>query len=599
MISKTIQKLFLGTGIRNSVQRRLCRTSDSYRNVRSVILCSFSLLFMQQHVSAQLLQNKEVYTMEDTLRGSLNANRDWWDVLRYEIEVKPDIEKKEIEGKVKIYFKTKRNAKRMQVDLQQPLIVDSVKFSSGTYSFNKSPFGVFGNAKFFQKNSVVNIQISASIYEETSLTIYYHGKPKEAVRAPWDGGLTWSKDKKGNAWVSTSCQGLGASVWWPCKDHQSDEPDNGVSLTMIVPDTLIAVGNGLLKGKKNLPNNFIAYTWETKNPINTYDVAMNIGKYVNFKDTIMGEGGKLNLDYWVLDSNLNKAKEQFKQVKPMLHCFEYWFGKYPFYEDSYKLVDAPFLGMEHQSAVAYGNKYANGYLGRDLSGSGWGLKWDFIIIHESGHEWFGNNITTKDIADMWVHEGFTNYSETLYTQWLYGEEAGNDYCVGIRKNISNNIPIIGPYGVNKEGSGDMYYKAANMIHNIRHSINNDVLFRKILRGLNSTFYHKTVTTQQVENYISTTTGINFSKTFDQYLRTIQIPELEYYADSVASKITYRWVNSIDGFDMPLTIPVSNKKLTTATAFKTTQLTATEMAWFNKKNIERNYFIKTKQLPSLP
>jgi aminopeptidase N len=274
-----------------------------------------------------------------------------------------------------------------------------------------------------------------------------------------------------------------------------------------------------------------------------------IGHYKNFGEPYTGEKGTLNCSYWVLDYNLEKAKEQFRQVPPMLKAFEWWFGAYPFYEDDFKLVEAPHLGMEHQSAVAYGNKYQNGYLGKDLSGTGWGLKWDFIIIHESGHEWFANNITTKDIADMWVHEGFTNYSETLFTQHYYGKEAGDAYLQGIRQNIENDKPIIGPYGVNREGSGDMYAKGANLIHIIRQIINNDTLFREILRGLNQTFYHQTVTSKQVEDYISRQSGKKLSKVFDQYLRTTKIPVLQLQAKGSALK--FRWHNVVAGFDMPV------------------------------------------------
>ena len=308
---------------------------------------------------------------------------------------------------------------------------------------------------------------------------------------------------------------MGASVWYPCKDHQSDEPDNGASLTITVPDTLVAVSNGRLKEKKSNNDGTVTWRWEVKNPINNYNIVPYIGKYVNFTDTLNGEKGKLDLSFWVLDYNLEKAKQQFdRNVKPMLHCFEYWMGPYPFYEDSYKLVESSHLGMEHQSATAYGNHYMNGYLGMDLSGSGWGKNWDYIIVHESGHEWFANNITTNDIADMWVHEGITDYSETLFVECQYGKEAANEYTQGLRKGIHNDKPIIGPYGVNQEGSNDMYDKGNNIMHTIRQIINNDSLFRNILSGLNKDYYHKTVDSKDIENYISRKSGIDFSEVFD-------------------------------------------------------------------------------------
>jgi aminopeptidase N len=392
--------------------------------------------------------------------------------------------------------------------------------------------------------------------------------------------------------MSVACQGLGASVWYPCKDHQSDEPDSGASLTMIVPDTLVAVGNGRLKEKKNNNDGTSTYTWQVVNPINNYNIIPYIGKYVNFNEAFNGENGKLDCSYWVLDYNLGKAKEQFKQAPLMLKCFEHWFGPYPFYEDGYKLVESPHLGMEHQSAVAYGNKYANGYLGRDLSGSGWGLKWDFIIVHESGHEWFANSITSKDLADMWLHEGFTNYSETLFTDCQFGNEAGDDYVIGTRKNINNTATIIGPYGVNREGSGDMYYKGGNLLHTIRQVINDDEKFRAILRGLNKTFYHQTVTTQQVESYISKEAGIDFSKVFDQYLRTTQIPVFEYKTEN--GQLWYRWNNCVKGFDLPVKVfEGTDHWLKPTTEWQTQKVQGD----FNEKDfrVDRNFYVSTKKV----
>jgi aminopeptidase N len=493
---------------------------------------------------AQLGAKKDQFTRQDTLRGSISKERAWWNVLRYDVTVTPDYVSKTIIGKTDLGFYDSGTGKVMQIDLQEPMILDSAVSERKQLTFTRE-----GNVYW------LNFRDADKTYKikpgKRKITFYFHGKPKEALRAPWDGGWIWKKDEKGRPWMSVACQGLGASVWYPCKDHQSDEPENGASLTMIVPDTLTAVANGRLISQKNMGNGLKLFSWEVKNPINSYNLVPYIGKYVNWTDTLKGEKGKLDLSYWVLDYNLEKAKNQFQQVKPMFRAFEYWFGPYPFYEDSYKLVDAPHLGMEHQSAVAYGNKYLNGYLGRDQSGTGVGMKWDFIIIHESGHEWFANNITSRDIADMWVHEGFTAFSETLFSDYHYGAKAGNDYCVGVRKNIQNDRPIIGPYGVNKEGSGDMYYKAENMLQTIRHAINNDAKFRSILRGLNKTYYHSIVTSKQVEDYVSKQSGINFSKVFDQYLRTTDIPVLEYKLGDDGKEIEYRYTKVVDGFDLPL------------------------------------------------
>jgi aminopeptidase N len=589
-----------------------------------LLLITLGLLpFLTQ---AQLGDDKRKFTKADTLRGSLNENRDWWDVLRYNIEVTPDYEQKTITGKVEVKFKEVKTGKsRIQIDLQQPLIIDSIKVMSWgdnshierdghgiiNFEYSKTSFERDGNS------NTVHFNYPVLRDKNCSFIIYYHGTPKEAKNAPWDGGWIWSKDSLGRPWMSVAVQGLGASAWYPCKDHQSDEPDNGASLTIIYPDTLTAVANGRLTNShktwvRPIKPGYRADTWEVKNPINTYNIVPSLGKYVNWKDTFIYRCDTVNanlhdpniydtvihcraltLNYYVLDYNLDKAKKQFEQVKPMLRCFEHWFGPYPFYEDGYKLVETPFLGMEHQSNIAYGNLYRNGYRGKDLSGTGWGNKWDFIIIHESAHEWFANNITTKDIADMWVHESFANYSETLYTEWLFGKKAGDEYNRGTRKGIENDKPIIGVYGVNEEGSGDMYYKGGNMIHIIRKVINDDEKFRQLLRGMNKTFWHQTVTTQQVEQYISETAGINFQKTFDQYLRTIQIPRLEFRFNKAKTKVSYRWTNCIKGFDLPLV--VNNKRYPITTKWKTASITKRDLSAWNAFEIVKQYYITAKQV----
>jgi aminopeptidase N len=387
--------------------------------------------------------------------------------------------------------------------------------------------------------------------------VFYQGKPKVAVRPPWDGGITWKKDINGNDFIASSCQGLGASVWWPNKDHMYDEAE-GMTISVNVPGKLTDVSNGRLKNVQELKDGTKTYTWEVINPINNYGVNINIGDYVTFSEIYKGEKGDLDCTYYVLKDNLEKAKEQFKQVPLMLKAFEYWFGPYPFYEDSYKLVETAYLGMEHQSCVTYGNGYQNGYSGTDLSGTGWGLKFDFIIVHESGHEWFANNITYKDIADMWIHESFTNYSESLFLEYYYGKEAGLEYVRGIRKKIQNDKPIIGHYDVNDEGSSDMYYKGANMLNTLRQLVNDDVKWRAILRGLNSTFYHQTVTTKQIEDYLSQQTGMDLNPFFNQYLRDIRIPTLEYTIQDNILK--YRWTNTVIGFVMPVKVALNGTEV---------------------------------------
>lgn len=548
--------------------------------IKRFILFLFAFLSICSSVFAQQKQQK--FSQLDTLFGSNTPQRSWWDLQRYDVAVTPDYNTKTIRGKTTITYTVLADQHNdyLQFDLQKPMEIDSIYYNGKMYINNPlTPYYNKGDHWFIPLPK-------ASKGSTKTLTIVYHGKPKEAVNPPWDGGWVWTKDKQGRPWMSGANEDDGASLWYPCKDIWSDEPDKGASLTVTVPEDLVAIGNGCLKNK-TVENGTATYAWEVKSPINAYNIIPYIGHYVSWSDTLSGEKGALDLNYWVLDYDLTKAKKQFEQVKPMLRAFEYWFGPYPFYEDSYKLVEAPYLGMEHQSNVAYGNEFENGYLGRDLSGTGWGNKWDYIIVHESGHEWFGNNITAKDLADMWVHEGFTDYSETLFLDYYFGKEAGNEYTQGLRKNIANDRPIIGPYGVHKSGSGDMYYKGANLLHTIRQIIANDETFRQILRGLNKEFYHQTVTSKQVEDYISQKSGKDFSKVFDQYLRTIKIPVLEYKQSG--NTVQYRWTNVVPGFNMPVKLTSGNWIHPTAN-WQTLKLSSG--ATFD---VDKNFYINLRKL----
>ncbi|APD07427.1 hypothetical protein UJ101_01920 [Flavobacteriaceae bacterium UJ101] len=538
---------------------------------------SWILLLISMLGLAQPLQQKHSFSKQDSLRGSNNEFRDWWDVQHYKLSVTPHFDKKYVEGVNEItFFIQNENVERsiMQIDLQEPMKLDKVLYRGKTLSYIRE-----GNVYF--------IDFSQTKFKEREqkISLFYSGYPKVANNPPWDGGWIFKTDEKGRPWMSVACQGLGASVWYPNKDYLGDEPNRGATFTIETQGDLVAVGNGRLKKKEKN-----RYTWEVTQPINNYNIVPYIGYYVNFKDEYAGEAGHLDLDYWVLDYNIDKAKKQFQQVKPMMQAFENWFGPYPFYEDSYKLVEAPHLGMEHQSNVAYGNRYQNGYKGRDLSGSGWGLKWDFIIIHETGHEWYGNNITNQDIADMWIHESFTSYSETLYIESLYGKEAANDYVIGTRKAILNDIPIIGVYGVNQEGSGDMYYKGANMLHTLRQLMEDDELFKKLLRGMNKEFYHQTVTTEQIEAYISKVTGKDLTSFFNQYLRTTQIPILEYSIEG--SYLSYRWKNNVEGFDMPVKLANSDAWIFPTSEWKKEKLRKKDLKKFQ---IDRNFYIQVKRI----
>ncbi|TYP92200.1 Peptidase family M1 [Fodinibius salinus] len=523
-------------------------------------------------------------TKADSLRGSITPQRAWWEVVYYDLHVTIQPKDSSITGYNNITYRVTDPSRKMQIDLQHPLRIDQVKQNGQKLSFNRVDST---NAYFvdvpqkLEKNSLHTI------------SIYYRGQPKVAENAPWDGGFIWSQDSLGNPWIATANQGLGASVWWPNKDHQSAEPDS-MSINISVPDSLVNVSNGRLRDTTKHANGMTTWSWFVSNPINNYNVTVNTGNYVNFTDTLEGENGTLDLSYWVLEQDLEKAKKQFKQVKPMIRCFEDWFGPYPFYEDSFKLVHTPHLGMEHQSAVAYGNGFQNGYNGTDLSGTGWGMKWDFIIIHESGHEWWGNNVTTNDIADMWVHEGFTSYAESIYTECRFGKKAGAEYSRGLRNRIQNNKPITGKYGLNNEGSGDMYYKGHNMLHMIRQIVDNDSTWKNILRGIQQKFRYQTVSSDQIERYIIKQSGKDLDDVFDQYLHYADIPTLEYYIKN--GTLYYRWEATVPQFDMPLKVSLDDDTYSfiypSSERWKKTKLSLDDP---NNFQIDKNFYIKTDSL----
>jgi aminopeptidase N len=543
---------------------------------RIISLFIISCLFCFQ-AKAQLLEaKKEVYTRADSLRGYLSAVRTCYDINYYHLSVKLDVDKKFISGSTKFQFTATSDFTKLQFDLFANLNVEKVLYKGKPLKFKRELNAVFVTFPLIKKGS------------KDDFIVYYSGNPTVAKRAPWDGGFVFAKDANGMPWVATACQGVGASIWWPNKDHQDDEVDS-MLISISVPKGLKDVSNGRLRKVTELTDGYTRFDWFVANPINNYDVALNVANYSHFDDTYDGEKGKLTLDYWVLPENLEKAKVQFAaNVKPMLKSFEHWFGPYPFYEDGYKLVETPHLGMEHQSAVAYGNKYQNGYLGRDLSGTGWGMKWDFIVVHESGHEWFGNNITSKDLADMWIHEGFTNYSESLFIESYYGKEAGQAYVLGTRRGIANLEPVQGVYNVNREGSGDMYPKGGNLLNMVRTIIDDDEKWRMVLRGLNAEFYHKTVTATDVIGYINAKSGKDLSKVFAQYLEHTNLPILEVRFDN--GKPFCRWLANVKGFDMPVKVRIKGgtfKFITPTTTFK-----PMDLAGVTKENLEvdENYYI---------
>jgi aminopeptidase N len=494
------------------------------------------------------------YSRADSLRGRLGPERTWWDLKHYDLSVEINPSKKSIKGSNKISYQVVNEAKLLQLDLQEPLTITSITQGGKPLSYRRE------GAVYWV--TLAKKQVPGALEE---LVVQYEGIPKEAVRPPWDGGITWQKDSKGLDFIASSNQGIGSSIWWPLKDHPADEVDS-LDMYVTVPKGLMDISNGRLV-EIEMGKDTDTFHWKVVNPINDYGVNINVGDYVQFGEKYAGEKGTLDMDYFVLRENLEKAKVHFQDARRMMQAFEHWFGPYPFYEDGFKLVEAPYLGMEHQSSVTYGNGYQNGYRGRDLSGTGWGMKFDFIIIHEAGHEWFANNITYKDEADMWIHESFTNYSESLFLDYHYGKDAGQAYVRGTRMNIVNDKPIIGDYGVNQRGSGDMYYKGGNLLNMLRQILQDDEKWRQILRGLNETFYHQTVTTAQVESYISKQMGLNLAKVFDQYLRDARIPIFEYYLQDGA--LHYRWISVVKDFDMPVDVLLdgSIKRLQPKTAWQ--------------------------------
>jgi aminopeptidase N len=531
-------------------------------------------------------QDTGPFSRADTLRGSYTSpGRAWWDVTFYDLHVAINPADSSIRGRNGITYRVLSPGREVQVDLMEPLEVDSIVQDGRTVSFRREGNAFFATPATPQRTG-----------EHKTLTVWYHGRPQIAKRPPWEGGFTWTTDSLGRPWIVTTDQGMGASVWWPNKDTQADEPDSQrVALT--VPAPLWDVSNGRLRRVTSNSDGTTTYEWFVTSPINNYAIAVAAGHYAHYSDTYRGEGGALTLDFWPLDYHVDAARRQFPQAITMLQCFEHWFGPYPWYEDGYKLLEVPNNGMEHQSAVAYGNRYANGYQGRDGSGTGLGLKWDFIIVHESAHEWFGNSITAKDNADMWVHESFANYAEGIYTECLFGKDAGAQYIIGNRRLIRNDRPIVPAYGVNAQGSGDMYPKGGNMLHTIRQLVGDDERWRAILRGLGTAFGRQTVTGQQVREWISQQAGIDLSKVFAQYLGDARIPAFEYRI--AGSTLSYRWADVVPGFDMPVRVRTSGSGFTLLRPTGSWQTATLSLPDSSSFAVDPNFYVVARDVTAKP
>jgi aminopeptidase N len=483
------------------------------------------------------------FTEADTLRGKLDKSRSAYDVHFYDLNIAIDIDRRYLNGYVEVAFEVQEATDRIQLDLYRNMQLNKV-----VYDDQELPTTRQFDAFFVQFPEPLAQGTTASI------KVYYEGQPIAAKNAPWDGGFVWSEDESGKPWVGVACEGDGASLWWPCKDHLSDEPDS-MMIRVAVPNELMCVANGDLTDEVAVGEQYTRYDWRVTYPINSYNVTVNIADYVHFDDTYKAEDGEtLRLDYYVLSENLEKAKEHFKQVPQVLACFEKFFGKYPFWDDGFALVETPYLGMEHQGAIAYGNKYMRGYLGglipRDMD-------WDYIIVHETGHEYFGNAVSINDMAEMWIHESFTTYMETLFVECAYSYEDAVRYINSQRNFIDNKLPILGPLHVNFDdwGGSDHYYKGAWMLHTLRHAIGDDALWFDLLRSFYSRYAIGHAKTQDFINYVNLCTKKDYSAFFEQYLYHPTIPTLQYKLTSKGKKsiLEYRWQADVEAFDLPVLV----------------------------------------------
>ena len=487
---------------------------------------------------------------KDSLRGFLSPERTCYDVSYYHLKISVDPKEKYIKGFSEIHFESVDDFSTMQVDLFENMNITDILHEGYT------------NLSFTREHNAVFVSFDTLVKkgQQTFIRIYYEGNPREANNPPWDGGFSWRKDQNDKDWIGVSCQGLGASAWWPNKDHQSDEPDS-MLISCQVPAGLQCISNGNMRfhDLRKSTNLYNTYHWFVSYPINNYDVTLNIGDYTHFDDYYISGTDTLDLDYYVLSYNEEKARNQFQQVKPMLNCFEEYLGPYPFWEDGFALVETPYLGMEHQSAIAYGNQYKQGYLGNTNFTAG--LEFDYIIVHEAGHEWWGNSITANDIADMWIQETFCTYAEVMYVECIYGYDAMIKYVQNQMTMAKNRRPIVGIPDVHYKGSSDMYAKGSAFLHTLRNLIENDSLWFDIIQSMTENFKYQTIDGRDVLNYINASSGRNFDKLYDQYLYTSKLPQFEYKLQGWGKRKTlkYRW-NAIDGFDMPIKVSLRKGEL---------------------------------------
>ncbi len=509
---------------------------------------------------AQLFEEEKPITRKDSLRGQLSPERTCFDVFYYDLAVDLFPETKSITGKNTIHFLAKEKAEMIQLDLYANMEVDSIFDQKGrAISYQREENAIF-----------LSLPKKLRTAKQYSVTVHFHGKPIEAKMAPWDGGFVWSHDQWNNPLAGVACQGMGASLWWPCKDHPSDEPDS-MSITLTAPSSLKAISNGRLRKETALSEDRTSWEWFVQNPINAYNATFYLGNFTHFNDSL----GDLSLDYYVLPEHLESAKEQFKQTQLMLEAFEHYFGPYPFPEDGFKMVEAPYLGMEHQSAIAYGNEFQDGYLGRASSKQG--LDFDFIIIHEGAHEWFGNSLSADDLADLWIQEAFASYDEALYVEYHFGREKAEEYLFGERQKVNNQSPIQGPSGVAREGDPDMYAKGTLMLHTLRNVVDNDSLWFGWIKSLCLDYRHQSINYEKLVTHFNRHMNQDYSWFFAQYVKQAKLPVLkaQFVVKNGITTLYYSWDTEVKSFRMPIKVflgseeSISLRPMTTPQEIKVT------------------------------
>lgn len=545
----------------------------------AVVVAFLTLFPLPQRAAAQdrPLSTERAPTRADVLRGEYGRYRANNDLLFYHLDIRVDPEKKSLAGKNTISFKMVADDTRIQLELYANLNVDKILFGNTELKYTRELNTVY-----------VDFPETLKAGRVYAIDFHYSGMPREQGRF---GGIAFRKDPAGRHWINTACEGEGSSVWWPSKDQWRDEPDE-MDISVAIPNGLVDVSNGKFVAKTDLGDGYTRWDWHVHYPINSYNVSLNIGAYVQFSDRL----DDLPLDFYVLPENLEKAKRQFAQAKPMLEAYRRFFGEYPFKRDGYKLIEVPYSGMEHQSAVTYGNRFANGYLERDWTGVGVSLKFDFIVIHESAHEWFGNAVSAADTSDMWIHEGWATYLENLYVEHVFGYDDALKYVNGYKSKVRNEEPIITQRGIHRTPPGDQYFKGALFLNTLRSVVNDDEKWWKLLREMYQQFKYRNIMTEDVVRFFNAQLGQDLTPIFDQYLRRAALPTLEVVFSPAEGTVAYRWKADERAFAMPVRVgssgnweiirPTTDWKVMRTTLSKDAFEVATDLYYVNVAKYER-------------